>query len=454
MLDQLTNVLRIRELRNRLLITIGLLLIFRVGSYIPVPGVDIGVLEQRLDVGIEEGGGVAGQAMLMLRLVSGGQGFPAVFALGIMPYISASIIFSLLTNVVPRLEELQKQGEAGRRKIRQYERYATMALCIVQSVMMLGLWRNQAQGMLSPDPMFAILSTVIVTTGTLFLLWLGNQISEFGIGNGISLLIMAGIVARMPLALYDMFSGGDGGASLVSGSLLVMMFVAIIGGVVLIQLATRRIPTLQPKFTRGRRVYGGQSRHIPLRVNMAGVMPVIFASAILTFLTTPIMIIGDKLANDPSNSQRAGLGWETFRFMQNGQIFEYGDLGYMVLFAMMIFFFGFFWTSLQFKPQEMAENLKEYGSVIPGIPQGKKTAQFLEKTMINITIAGSTFLVIIALLPMVVSKSPNVNPMVAGMYGGTGLLIVVSVALDLVNRIQDQLVMRSYQGFMRRSTVR
>jgi preprotein translocase subunit SecY len=421
-IGRLLNVFRVPEIRSRILITIGFLLVYRVGWNIPIPGVDLTVLK-----GQDREGSASFAAMF--ELLSGGLLTScALFSLGIMPYISASIIFSLLAKVVPALEKVAKEGSAGQRKINQWTRLATVPLAFIQAIIVVNTMFDQGERPLLPDGFWISFGAVLaMTAGTIFLMWIGEQITEYGVGNGISLLIMAGIIARVPHNLMALMGGKSG--SLVVPVLLVLLFFLIVVVVVYITKGTRKIPVQYAKLTRGRRVYGGQKHFLPIKVNQAGVMPVIFSSALLSF---PSMI-----------GQTMGWDWLT-------KPFQTGSWIYSVLDIALIFFFAFFWTSLMFNPAEMSKNMKEYGSFIPGIRPGKKTAEFLERVMTRITLAGATFLAIIALVPqqLALMVAPT-EYQIAAFLGGTSILIVVSVALDLVDKLNSALLQRSYEGFFR-----
>jgi preprotein translocase subunit SecY len=366
-----------------------------------------------------------------------------------MPYISASIIFQLLASVYPPLEQLQKEGEAGRKKINEYTRYATFGLCLFQSWFYIRSY-VVGQGLIEPafDIWYWKLTTVLtMTAGTMFLMWLGEQIDEFGIGNGISLLIMAGILARMPSAGLDLLRqasldlSGSGGKIGIAGLIvLAAMFVGVVTGVVFITLGQRRISMQSAKHVRGRRVFGGTKNYMPLKVDQAGVMPIIFASSLLMFP----MIIFTNLANMSS-----GEGWwhQTVQWLNN--IFG-RDRGYIynVFYLILIYFFCYFWTAITFNPKDMADNLKNFGSFIPGYRPGKRTADYLEKVMVRITYVGAGFLALVAIIPTIISTSLGVDYNIASFYGGTGLLIAVSVAFDLVQKIDSHLVMRNYSGLL------
>lgn len=463
MWEKIRVVWQITELRKKILLTLGLLAIYRLGFQIPLPIVD----PELVKVAANQEGGIA-DVMRTAAMFSASQlNQVTIFGLGIMPYISASIIFQLLGSVVPSLEALQKEGEAGRKKINEYTRYATVAICIVQSAIYLRsyvvatgsvlpiylhpdtlapLGDGRFTGSLLWAPWFAAILTM--TAGTVFLMWIGEQIDEFGIGNGISLLIMAGILAAMPAAGLDLLSqstaelgGGPGGKLGIEQLLLLAaMFIAVVVGVVYITLGQRRIPMQSAKHVRGRKVYGGTRQYLPLKVNQAGVMPIIFASSLLmlpTLILTPLA----KVAWEPGSFAEGFFSWAA-------DAFSFGSMFYVLFNVALIYFFCFFWTAIQFNPKDVSENLKNYGSFIPGYRPGKRTADYLEKVMFRITYVGAGFLAFVAIIPTLISNSMDVNPMVASFYGGTGLLIAVSVAFDLVQKIDSHLVMRNYSGLL------
>ena len=437
MVGTFVNIWRVKELRNKILFTLGLLAIYRIGFYVPMPGVNQGAM-----VGQSPGGGDLAD---MFALFTGGNlRQSTIFGLGIMPYISASIIFQLLVTVIPALEKLQKEGETGRKKIQEYTRYATVGLCVIQAtVWMKYLYgNNMVYADFRESWFYFLLAITCLTTGTIFLMWLGEQIDEYGIGNGISLIIMAGIVARMPQAVIYVYQHMDlrlstnepgtmGPGKIV---FLLVAFVAVVAGAILITQGQRRIPIQQAKQTRGRRVYGGQRNYLPLRVNHGGVMPIIFASTLMMF---PGYVF------DWVNSIWPARAWMFMR----GNLSPGGYL-YALAYVGMVYFFAYFWTTVQFQPKEMANNLRDYGSFIPGLRPGKRTADYLERVMGRITYVGAAFLAVIALIPTLVAVWLNIPFLVSAFLGGTGLLIVVSVALDLVQRIEANLIMRNYKGFL------
>ncbi len=433
------NIFSIHELVKKILFTLILLAIYRVGFWIPIPGLDQAAMAQIAETQKDQ---PLGQILETVALFTGGNlQQSTLFGLGIMPYITASIIFQLLGTVVPSIERLQREGEAGRRKIQEYTRYATVALCMVQASAWVGMGTSKYY---AEFDWFSIrlMGVLGMTAGTVFLMWLGEQIDEYGIGNGISLLIMGGIVARMPRAVVTLldnatltFAGGEPGdigpLKLIG---LVAMFLFVVAGAILITQGQRRIPIQQAKMTRGRRVYGGQRQYLPLRVNHGGVMPIIFTSALMMFPNVVFTTLHGWWKNDVT------LFLMTY--------FQMGTYLYWVAYIGLVFFFAYFWTTIQFKPKEMAENLRDNGSFIPGLRPGRRTAEYLEKVMERITYCGAAFLALIAVIPMVITKAMGIPYNIAAFLGGTGLLITVSVALDLVQRIEAQLVMRNYGGFL------
>jgi preprotein translocase subunit SecY len=453
MFSTLINIFRIPELRNKVMFTLFMLAIYRIGYHVPLPGVDQGGFKEltaRQTRAAESGNGQESAAARLANYVSlfsgGNLSQSTIFGLGIMPYISASIIFQLLTTVMPTLEKLQKEGETGRRKIQEWTRYATVPLCVVQAMFWITYMHNSDPQLVQHDfagtVKFWLMGTFGLTAGCIFLMWLGEQIDEYGLGNGISLIILAGIVARMPNAVIAFYTesrqdAANGGNTAVFGKVvfLVCSFVFIVAGSILITQAQRRIPVQQAKHTRGRRVYGGSRQYLPLRVNHGGVMPIIFAQSLMLF---PTVLLG-WLHGHFQNS--------TFLTFLN-QEFGRGGFLYLFLEAAMIYFFAYFWTTVQFQPKEMANQLRDYGSFIPGLRPGKRTADYLEKVMMRITYVGGAFLCVIAVIPSAVATWLKVNPMVSQFLGGTGLLIVVSVALDMVQRIEANLLMRNYGGFL------
>ncbi|MHC5110125.1 MAG: preprotein translocase subunit SecY [Planctomycetota bacterium] len=445
MFSTFLNIFKIPELRNKILFTLGMLAIYRIGFYIPVPGVD----QRAMSSTMGGGGGGFGDLMEHFQLFTGGNlRQSTIFGLGIMPYITASIIFQLLVTVIPSLEKLSQEGESGRRKIQEYTRYATVVICLVNAMVWMRYLATQnlvfpqyQGGFLGLSFTYMLFSLLVLTTGTVFLMWLGEQIDEYGIGNGISLIIMAGIVVQMPSAILQIYSGfsvrasGPGQWDVTKILMLVAMFVAVVAGSILITQGQRRIPIQQAKQTRGRRVVGGQRHYLPLRVNHGGVMPIIFASSMLMF---PGIIFGAFRSWFPESSFWAKLT----------EAFQSGGFFYILMYIVAVYFFAYFWTTVQFRPKEMANNLRDYGSFIPGLRPGKRTADYLERVMGRITYVGAAFLAMIAIIPMLVTNALQIPFSVSAFLGGTGLLIVVSVTLDLVQRIEANLIMRNYKGFL------
>ena len=491
MLSTLVNVTRIAELRNKILFTIGLLIVYRIGFYVPIPGVNGAALTEHMQ---GAGGKTAlGTLANYLSVFSGGSlGRSTVFGLGIMPYISASIILQLLATVLPTLEKLKKEGEPGMRKINEWTRYLTVAICIIQG----GWWIITLANTRGGDAnsllvhrhvlennylLFIVMGVVVLTAGSCFLMWLGEQIDQYGIGNGISLIITAGIVSRMPDAILRLYAQSpfgppdehhsgviegtfyglthfdfpaikDAWGSIAKhttnahygfGTLFFIMaaFVFVVAGSIFLTQAQRRIRIQQAKHMRGRRVYGGQTQYLPLRVNHAGVMPIIFASSLMIFPSMLTTWLADHWRN----------GFTTFLNNSFGNA-GYGQFPYEMLYVGMIFFFAYFWNTVQFNPKEISNQLRDYGSFIPGLRPGKRTADYLEAVMMRITYVGSGFLAVIAVIPTLVATkmlyADNESFTISQFLGGTGLLIVISVMLDLVNRIEANLVMRDYGGFL------
>jgi len=454
MLQAFLNVFRIPELRNKLLFTIGMLVIYRIGFWIPLPGVDQGQLADFF-AQQQSSGGAASRLADYIAIFSGGAlGQSTIFGLGVMPYISAAIIFQLLGTAVPALEKLQKEGPSGRQKIQEYTRYATVGLCMVQALAWLSV--IQTQGLAYPAVLentgalwaFRIQGMVAMTAGTIFLMWLGEQIDRFGLGNGVSLIITAGILSRMPNAVMFLVqnTGLSAGSDKQYGPLhiifLVAAFVFVVAGAVVITVAQRRIPIKQARHTRGRKVYGGQQAYLPLRINHGGVMPIIFAQSLMIF---PSVAFGAMQGWAQNMGSTGWFMWFT-DFLSNS--FIYGAYLYIVFEIILIYFFSYFWTTVQFNPKEMSEQLRDHGSFIPGLRPGPRTAEYLETVMERVTYVGGGFLAVIAVIPAIVANGMSIPFSVAAFLGGTGLLIVVSVGLDFVQRIEANLLMRNYAGFL------
>ncbi len=431
MINQAVNIFRVPELRKRIFFTCLLLIVYRIGSHVPTPGIDAEALTALF---AQVGGTLFG----FLDLFSGGAlRRLSVFALGIMPYISASIILQLLAVVIPALERLSREGEAGRKRITQYTRYGTVFLSGVQGLgIAIGLESQNVGGQLVvPDPgwTFRFTTTLTLVAGAIFIMWLGEQISERGIGNGISLLIFASIIVRLPEAIGNSFqllrTGEMGIATLL---FLLVLMVAVVAGVIVMTLGQRRVPVQYAKRVVGRRVYGGQSTHIPLRVNTAGVIPVIFAASILVFPAT----IAQFVQTGWIQAVTAALAGGTWL--------------YFVLYGASIIFFTYFYTAIVFKPDDVADNMKKYGGFIPGIRPGAKTADYLEKILDRITLVGAIYLAAISILPETLILWTNAP----FFFGGTSLLIVVGVGLDTVQQVEAHLLMRHYEGFLKKSRLK
>ncbi len=435
--EVIKNIFSIPELRRRIFITLGLLAIFRLGAFIPLPGLNVSAIAAWIKAQQDKMGG---QMFGLINIFSGGaMQQMSIFSLGIMPYISASIIFQLLVKVIPQLEAITKEGPSGYRKISQYTRYATVGICIIQSMFILRMIQTNPLhlpdkgnvGMvLNPGPGFLFVGVLALMAGTMFVMWLGEQISEYGIGNGSSLIIMAGIVDGMPRAARQLIQEEVGIDKILT---LLAIYIVVVISIVLTTQAQRRIPVQHAKHTRGRRQYGGQRNYLPLRVNQAGVMPVIFASS--------IMILPAMIAR--------AIGWAPLQeaFARQGFIFS-------IFYIVLVVFFTYFWTALFFQPSEMSNQLKEHGSFVPGIRPGKRTAEYLEFIMNRIALVGASYLCLVALMPDIVAGAMGVERTVTRFLGGTGILIVVGVGLDMMQKIESHLLMRSYEGFMKKGRVR
>ena len=443
MLDRFRNILNIPELRNRILFTFGVLIVYRIGGAIPTPGVDSAALAEAFS-------NRARDLFAVYDLFAGGAFKQAtIFALGIMPYISASIIFQLLGSVWAPIQRLQKEGQEGQKKITQYTRYLTVALAAVQS---LGVsqFLVQSQAALSPGIGFRLIVMLTMTTGCVFIMWLGEQITERGIGNGISLLIFIGIVARFPSAvigqLRQMLEPDGGGV--IPTLVLFALMVVITALVVLITQGTRRIPVrYASQRVVGNRVYGGQSTHLPLKVNASGVIPIIFAQSIVLVPTTIIQFAGEGATE--SMFMQTLFGW-----------FQPTSLVYWTMYSLLIIFFSYFYTAIIFNPVDVADNLKRNNGFVPGVRPGRRTAEYIDKVLNRITLPGSVFLAAIAAFPVFViwvfetTVRMTVMRDFSDFFGGTGLLIVVGVALDTLDKVESHLLVRHYDGFMKRGKLR
>ena len=439
MLGAVFNVFRIKDLRNKVLFTITMLMIYRIGFHITIPCVDQTKMAE--SVASRDTESPLGRAAEMMQMLSGGSfSKSSVFGLGIMPYITASIILMLLGEVLPALKKLRQEGQTGHKKIQEYTRYLTVLICFVQAIAFLKIF---VVGYAFPgmEKQAMIMGVIAMTAGTVFLMWLGEQIDEYGIGNGISLIIMAGIVSRMPWAIRMLLQNADfrldapvGSINLPKLMFLIAAFIFVVSGAILITQGQRRIPIQQAKQVRGRKMYGGARHYLPLRVNHGGVMPIIFASSFMMFL--PVVVNWFKTTFP-----------DVIFFATLQESLGPGAFTYNLLFMLFIFLFTYFWVTVQFQPKEMAKNLRDSGSFIPGLRPGRRTAEYLETVMTRVTYYGASFLAIIAIVPSVISVSIGVSWQIASFLGGTGLLIVVSVSLDLVQKIEANLLMRSYDGF-------
>jgi preprotein translocase subunit SecY len=418
----------------------ALLMIYRIGFHIPNPCFN----QERIAAAAanRDTESPLGRAAAYLQLFTGGNlRQSTLFGLGIMPYITASIILMLLGEVIPSLKKLRQEGQTGYKKIQEYTRYLTVLICVVQSLMYLRMMGGSEYVYAGMARQAMLMGVVGMTAGTIFLMWLGEQIDEYGIGNGISLIIMAGIIARMPWVLGSLVANVDLRVTAQAGAIgpakilfLAVAGVSVIAGAILITQGQRRIPIQQAKQMRGRRMYGGQRHYLPLRVNHGGVMPIIFASSFMMF--PPIIV-----------QQLARLAPESTVLRTLSSALSTSSYTYNVLYMLLIFLFAYFWVTVQFQPRDMAKNLRDSGSFIPGLRPGRRTAEYLETVMLRITYYGAAFLAAIAVVPSVAAYALGISWTITNFLGGTGLLIVVSVSLDLVQKIEANLLMRSYEGF-------
>ena len=456
MIEAIQNIFNVPDLRKRILFMLGLLAVYRIGAHIPTPGIDSAALANFFTQ-------ASGSLLGMLDLFTGGNFRRlTVFALGIMPYITASIILQLLTVVWPYLEKLSKEGELGRRKITTYTRYLTVVLSIVQSAGIAIAFQRQGV-VVNPGIGFVLMTMLTLTTGTAFIMWLGEQITDRGIGNGMSLIIFAGIVVGLPTAIkeiYEKISTNEW--SVLTLLVLIVVMIAVVAFIVLVERGQRRITVQYAKRVVGRRVLGGQSTHLPLRVNTGGVIPVIFASSILTFPQTFSLVVTDNTSG--FGRILAGIT-DALRF---------GEPLYNLLYVAGIIFFCYFYTSIIFNPNEVADNMRKYGGFIPGIRPGKRTAEYVNSILTRITLVGAIYLALIAIIPefMItgfhVQNIPFVGPRLDALlpqwitqglrvnfyFGGTSLLIVVGVAMDTIQMVESQLIMRHYDGFLKKGRIR
>jgi preprotein translocase subunit SecY len=429
--ESFQNITRVPELKRRILVTGLLLIVYRIGIYIPTPGIDNLALKAVFD-------SQAGTLFGMIDMFSGGAlARFSIFTLGIMPYISSSIILQLLTVVIPQLEKLSKEGELGRRKITQYTRYGTIVLSVIQglgiSVGLESVTAGAGSVVYHPGWAFRLMTVITLTSGTAFLMWLGEQITERGIGNGISLIIFAGIVARFPSGLIRTITlVRTGEMNLFAGLFLLALMVAVVAVIIYFERAHRRIPVQYARRIVGRKVYGGQSTHLPLKVNTAGVIPPIFASSILLFPATIASFIKHPITRTISDALTPGR------------------VGYEMLFVAFIIFFCYFYTAVTFNPVDVADNMKKYGGFVPGIRPGKKTAEYIDKILTRITLGGAIYVSVICVLPSILIARFNVP----FYFGGTGLLIVVGVAMDTVQQVESHLITRHYEGFLKKGQMK
>jgi preprotein translocase subunit SecY len=445
------NCFRIPELKSRILFTMALLAICRFISFVRIPGLDGARLAEHFQS--SGGGGMLGMYSLF---TGGGLERCAVGALGIMPYISATIILQLLTAVIPTLSKLSRE-EGGRVKIIQYGRYMTVLLCLIQGLLM-------AKGWEKPETIFGagigrlvlysdaymwwyeIQTVLVLTTGTMLLMWLGEQITDRGVGNGVSLIITIGIVARLPAAitgLRDMFStagGAEARLNIGHAAVLIVLLIGVIAGVIAVTQAERKIPVQHAQRAVGRKLYSGQTSYLPLKVNFAGVMPVIFASAILTFPQQIFLWMGNR--------------FDVPFFTQIARLVDVGSFTYLLIYGLMILFFSYFWVATQFNELQIADDLKKSGGYIPGVRPGQATSDFLHNAMSRITLAGAIFLTIIAVIPIIMQKAMQIPPTVTQFFGGTSMLIMVGVMLDTMRQMESHLMMRHYDGFLKKGRMR
>lgn len=419
---------KIPELNKRILFAATMLVVYRLGVYVPIPGIDpdqiIKIFEQ-----------TQGTIFDLLNMFSGGALERAsIFALGVMPYITSSIIMSLLVKAFPTLEAMQKEGEAGRRKIAQYSRYGTVLICLIQGFMLAatleGGFGSGVSAVKNPGLMFKVTTIITLTAGSLFIMWLGEQISERGIGNGISLIIAASILTGMPGSIWNLFRLINTGEMTVFGIVLILIFmVLVVAAIVFIERSYRKIPVQYPRRVVGRRVFGGQSSHLPLKVNTAGVIPPIFASSLLIFPATVITFVNIPFLRDTSDL-----------------LFQSGFF-YNTLYAILIIFFAYFYTAIIYNPDDLAENLRKNGGFIPGIRPGKKSAEYIDNILSRITFIGAIYVAAVCVLPSILQRQPFNLPF---FFGGTSLLIVVGVTLDTVQQIESFLITHSYEGFVKK----
>ncbi len=437
LVETINNIVKIEELRNRIIFTLLVLLVVRVGSFITLPGIDVEVLQA--SVANSDSNTLFG---LFDMFVGGAFSNAAIFALGIMPYITASIIFQLAGIVIPEIQKMQREGEDGRRKLNQYTRIATVFLAAVQGVgISIKLASTTGNGFpVVPEPgfLFTITTMVLLSAGTMFLMWLGEQITDKGIGNGISLIIFIGIIANLPTALlqeYELVS--DGTRPFIIEIIVFALLYGIIMAVILLTQGARRIPVQYAKRQVGNKIMGGTTQYIPLRVNTAGVMPIIFAQS--------LMFIPNTLLSFFPESQMAST---------LSGFFSYDSYYYAMFFGILVVLFTYFYTAIVFNPKDIADNMKKNGGFIPGIRPGKQTSDYIENILTKITLPGSIFLAVVAILPTFVSKIFGITSTFAGFFGGTSLLIIIGVGLDTLQQIESRLMMRHYDGFMKSGKIK
>ncbi len=433
MIEKIQNIFKVKELRERILFTLGILVVYRIGSHVPTPGIDAALLQQFFS---QQAGTLFG---MFDMFVGGAFQRATIFSLGIMPYISASIIIQLLTPIFPYFQRLAKEGEEGRRKITQYTRYGTVLIAMLQSFGV-AVWLQSLQPepgisvVINPGVGFVALCMITFTAGTIFIMWLGERITERGIGNGISLIIFIGIIAAFPRAVIDSFTDIQTGTrSIFSEVFILAIIVVVIGAIVLVTRAQRRIPVQHAKRIVGRKVMGGVTTHLPLSVNTAGVIPIIFAQSIM-FAPATLLTVFPQSA-----------------FIQDFvSYFTPGAITYSVVYALIIVFFAYFYTAIVVNPIDMADNMKKQGAFIPGIRPGRSTAEYIDKVLTRITLPGAIFFALIAVLPYAMINLFDVKYY----FGGTGILIVVGVALDTLQQIESHLIMRHYEGFMKHGRIK
>ncbi len=432
MWQSISNIFKIPDLKKKILFTAMILAIYRLGSFIPIPGINAQALKQFLESASSSGGNLFGMFDLF---VGGNLGRASVFALGIMPYITTSIVIQLLGGVIPFFERLKKEGAEGQKKIAQYTRYGTVFIASFNAIGISMFLQSGVEGAV-PNPGFLFVFTSVLTmvTGVMFIMWLGEQITEHGIGNGISLIIFAGIIARYPQGFYRMFEMVQVGAmEIFMAVAVIVVMIGVTASVVLVTEGIRKIPVQYAKRIVGRKVYGGQSTHIPLKVNTAGVIPIIFAQSVIMFPRTIATFFKDS------------------DFMNTiVDLLSPGAFLYTLIYVGLIVFFAYFYTAMVLNPIEMAENMKKYGGFIPGRKPGKKTSDYINSVLVRITLPGAVFFAFVAVMPEFMSKWANLP----FYFGGTGLIIIVGVALDTLQQIESHLVMRHYEGFMKKGKLR